>query len=159
MRDLRHKLRAQLSWAGFGSPAPGVWISPKTDAEAEAKVILDELKLTGQTTSFLSQHGSLGRERDMVEAAWDLGKVADLYEGFIDGFTGLAPRSPDEMLMSQIKLVDEWRRFPFLDPQLPHALLPPRWSGTTASALFARKHAEWAEPAKRRWREIAHRDD
>ena len=27
-RQLRHRLRTRLAWAGLGSPAPGVWLSP-----------------------------------------------------------------------------------------------------------------------------------
>src|SRR6266700_2773783 len=35
-RDLRHRLRTRLSWAGFGSPEAGVWISPHLGREDEA---------------------------------------------------------------------------------------------------------------------------
>jgi len=50
--------------------------------------------------------------------------------------------------------VHEWRRFPFLDPQLPRALLPPGWSGSKAAELFHRKHAEWDAATSQRWDEI-----
>jgi phenylacetic acid degradation operon negative regulatory protein len=154
MRDLRHRLRTRLSWAGFGSPAPGVWITPRAEAEADAKLVLDELSLSDQAMSFVATYGALGRERDMVAAAWNLDEVAERYERFIDEFSGLRPRPPDEMLRTQTRLVHEWRRFPFLDPQLPRELLPPRWSGTKATNLFNDKHVRWREGAQRRWAEI-----
>ncbi|HYQ64399.1 PaaX family transcriptional regulator C-terminal domain-containing protein [Actinophytocola sp.] len=154
-RDLRHKLRTRLSWAGFGSPTAGVWITPHLSAEADAKLILDELDLSPQAMSYLAQYGALGSERTMVERAWDLAEVAARYQAFVDEFAVLAPSTPDEVLRAQTLLVHEWRRFPFLDPQLPEELLPPRWSGTTATALFNELHVRWRTPAQERWAELA----
>lgn len=155
LRDLRHKLRTRLSWAGFGSPTAGVWITPHLSAEADAKLILDELDLSSQAMSYLANYGALGSERAMVERAWNLTDVATRYQEFVDEFTGLTPSSPDEVLRAQTLLVHEWRRFPFLDPQLPAELLPPKWSGTTATALFNDLHARWRTPAQERWSELA----
>jgi phenylacetic acid degradation operon negative regulatory protein len=154
-RDLRHKLRTRLSWAGFGAPAPGVWIAPQIESETDAKLVLDELKLSHQAISFIASCGAVGNEQEMVAAAWNLGEIAERYEQFIDDFSGLNPRTPDAVLLSQARLVHEWRRFPFLDPQLPADLLPPRWSGTTATALFNDLHGKWRDPAQQRWQEIA----
>jgi phenylacetic acid degradation operon negative regulatory protein len=155
MRDLRHKLRTRLSWAGFGSPSPGVWITPRPEAEADAKLILDELALPGQVMSFVAGYGALGREADMVAAAWDLGDVAKRYGHFINQFGALHPTSPDEVLRAQTTLVHEWRRFPFLDPQLPAVLLPPHWIGSRATKLFTTLHARWRPHAQHHWAEIA----
>jgi phenylacetic acid degradation operon negative regulatory protein len=154
-RDLRHKLRTRLSWAGFGSPTAGVWITPHLAAEADAKLILDELDLSSQAMSYLAHYGALGSELAMVERAWDLAEVASRYQAFVDEFTALAPATPDEVLRAQTMLVHEWRRFPFLDPQLPAELLPPKWSGTTATALFNELHVRWRAPARERWSELA----
>ncbi|MGQ4615584.1 PaaX family transcriptional regulator C-terminal domain-containing protein [Nocardia sp. R7R-8] len=158
MRALRHKLRTQLTWAGFGSPSQGVWISPHTAAEADAKAILDALELSGRAQSFIAECGALGNQRDMVAAAWDLADIECHYEQFITEFGNLDPRSADDIVLAQIRLVHEWRRFPFLDPQLPQLLLPPRWSGTAATRLFEAKHTRWREPARRRWSQRAAED-
>lgn len=155
MRDLRHKLRTRLSWAGFGSPTAGVWITPHPAAEADAKLILDELDLSSQAMSFLANYGALGSERSMVTSAWDLADVGARYQRFVDEFGDLSPTTPDEVLRAQTMLVHEWRRFPFLDPQLPEALLPPKWTGTTATALFNELHVRWRQPAQERWSELA----
>ncbi len=155
MRDLRHKLRTRLSWAGFGSPTAGVWVTPHPAAEADAKLILDELDLSAQAMSFLANYGALGRELDMVAGAWNLTEVAERYDAFIAEFAGLEPSSPDEVLRAQTLLVHEWRRFPFLDPQLPAELLPAKWSGTTATELFNAKHLHWRTPAQAHWTALA----
>jgi phenylacetic acid degradation operon negative regulatory protein len=154
LRGLRHRLRTRLSWAGFGSPEPGMWIAPSAAHQAEARAIIDELGLDGRAMSFTARFAGIGRERAMVERAWNLAAVAARYEEFIARFGRLRPSGPDEVLQAQARLVHEWRRFPFLDPQLPPGLLPPHWSGTRARRLFETRHAEWEQPARQRWNDL-----
>ncbi len=154
-RELRHRLRTRLSWAGFGSPSAGVWVSPDVAREHEAQLILEELGLAGGAMSFAATYGAVGNQESITQQAWDLDAIAARYEEFIDKFTGLRPGAGDASLVAQTRLVHEWRRFPFLDPQLPSELLPARWSGTTAAQLFHRKHVEWRPDAQRRWDDLA----
>lgn len=147
-RELRHRLRTRLTWAGFGSPTPGVWVSPHASREAEAKQIVEGLGV--DAFSFCGPYAGIGSERTLVEQAWHLGEVAAGYERFIAGFAGLRP-GPDEVLQAQIRLVHEWRRFPMLDPQLPLELLPPQWIGLRAANVFADLHRAWHEQAQERW--------
>jgi phenylacetic acid degradation operon negative regulatory protein len=155
MRELRHTLRTQLSWAGFGTPTPGVWISPHADAESDANQILTELALPTNAMSFVATYGALGRQADMVTSAWDLAEVAQRYAGFIDEFATPDLSDADAVLCAQTRLVQAWRRFPFLDPQLPRELLPPDWIGTRAAILFNDRHIQWRDTARRRWAELA----
>lgn len=150
-RELRHRLRTRLSWAGFGSPSPGVWVSPDTTGDQEAEVILTELGLAGGAMSFVAQYGAIGRQESIARQAWDLDALALRYENFIDDFTGAHPAPGDATLVAQTRLVHEWRRFPFLDPQLPAELLPARWSGIQAAKLFHRKHTQWRPEAQGHW--------
>jgi phenylacetic acid degradation operon negative regulatory protein len=152
-RDLRHQLRTRLAWVGFGSPEPGVWITPDTSREAEALEILKDLQLTGEAMSFSATYGAVGDEDSMVSRAWDLTDLENRYEAFIDEFTGLNPSGGAAVLHAQTRLVHEWRRFPFLDPQLPSSFLPPNWSGAKAAELFHRKHVEWRPTAQQHWDE------
>lgn len=154
-RDLRHRLRNGLTWAGLGSPAPGVWVSPHPGREAEAKQVVADLGLDAAAFSFCGPFAGVGSERDMVEQAWHLAELAEAYEEFLSRFAGLRPTTPDEILVAQIRLVDEWRRFPRLDPQLPLDLLPPHWIGLRAANVFDDLHLQWQAPAQRRWAELA----
>jgi phenylacetic acid degradation operon negative regulatory protein len=154
-RRLRHQLRTRLSWAGFGSPGPGMWIAPSAAREAEAQAVIDGLGLAGGATSFAARFAGIGSERAMVERAWDLHAVAERYRAFIAEFRALRPASPDAILLAQTRLVHEWRRFPFLDPRLPPELLPKDWIGVRARELFAARHADWDEAAQRSWCELA----
>ena len=42
-RDVRHLIRSQLAWAGFGSLGNGLWISPHVDRESEVRRIVSEV--------------------------------------------------------------------------------------------------------------------
>ncbi|WP_281287619.1 PaaX family transcriptional regulator [Amycolatopsis rhizosphaerae] len=150
-RDLRHTLRTRLTWAGFGSPTPGVWISADTGRQDEADEIVRTLGLDREAMSFVASYGRIGDEDAMVAQAWDLTALGERYEDFIDEFGALEPVSGGEVLHAQTRLVHEWRRFPFLDPRLPVRLLPPNWSGVKAAELFHRKHVEWRPAAQRHW--------
>jgi phenylacetic acid degradation operon negative regulatory protein len=154
-RRLRHRLRTKLTWAGFGSPGAGMWISPFSAREDEACAVIEELGLDGGAMSFTARFAGVGDEHEMVRRAWDLDAVAAEYTGFLDAFADLRPTSAQETMLAQTRLVHEWRRFPFLDPRLPAELLPANWIGDRARERFTARHTEWAGTAQHRWSELA----
>jgi phenylacetic acid degradation operon negative regulatory protein len=157
-RHLRHRLRTRLTWAGFGSPAPGLWVSPQARREAEAKRIVTDLGLDGTALSFTGPFAGIGGQGNLVRQAWDLDGLAERYRSFLDEFAAARPAAGAATLVAQTRLVHEWRRFPFLDPGLPTALLPPDWIGIRAGRLFGRLHTAWHDEAQRHWRELADPD-
>src|SRR5690348_13563305 len=60
-RQLRHKLRTRLTWAGFGRPLPGVGVSPPPAREAEAKKVPGRLGLAAETFSSPARSRGSGR--------------------------------------------------------------------------------------------------
>jgi phenylacetic acid degradation operon negative regulatory protein len=150
-RELRHRLRTQLAWAGFGALAAGVWVSPDPGREAEARSILVALGLAATAMSFLGGYGSVGSQESVARQAWDLDGVSARYQDFIGAFGEAAPAAGADFLVAQTRLVHAWRRFPFLDPQLPAGLLPSGWAGTTAARLFESRHEAWQREAQRHW--------
>ncbi|MGQ0481560.1 MAG: PaaX family transcriptional regulator [Pseudonocardia sp.] len=150
-RQLRHRLRSRLAWAGLGSPAPGVWLSPHPDKQGEVAEVLDELALTEVSSSFVGPFGGIGDQRALVGQAWNLAEVESAYHDFVTTFGGAEPETPGEVLRTQIQLVHAWRRFPFLDPQLPAELLPGGWAGAKAHTLFQDRHQRWSAEARRHW--------
>lgn len=153
-RQLRHRLRTRLAWAGLGSPSPGVWLSPEPAKQAEVSDVIADLGLEGVTSSFVGPFGAIGEQAEVVSQAWDLAEVEAAYEEFIAAFTDAAPATPAEVLAHQIHLVHAWRRFPFLDPKLPGELLPREWAGARAAELFDTVHARWDEQAQQHWRRL-----
>jgi phenylacetic acid degradation operon negative regulatory protein len=147
----RHLLRTRLTWAGLGSPAPGVWISPHADRVEEVeKVLVDGAQIDGAQI-FAARHSGHGDLPAMVRQAWDLAGIEAEYRGFLAEFAAAGPRDP---LARLVELVHAWRRFPALDPALPAELLPERWSGAAAAALFRRRHAAWSAAAGAQWAQL-----
>lgn len=157
-RELRHKLRTRMTWAGFGSLGANLWVSPSADREAEAKQLLDDLRLAATTLSFTGEFAGIGSEKSLVDQAWALRGIAARYRDFLAQFAARRPRPGEATMLAQIQLVHEWRRFPFLDPQLPAELLPPRWIGARAAAVFRRQHTAWHPAAQAHWRGLAVHD-
>jgi phenylacetic acid degradation operon negative regulatory protein len=152
-RPARHVLRSRLTWAGFGSPAPGVWISTHAERLAEVERALAEAGLAGEAQIFRGSHAD-GQLPDLVGQAWDLAALGRLYEEFIATFS---PARPVDPLAAMIGLVHAWRRFPWTDPDLPSDLLPPAWPRPRAAGVFRRQHAQWAASATKSWQEISGR--
>jgi phenylacetic acid degradation operon negative regulatory protein len=149
-RAARHVLRTRMMWAGFGSPAPGVWISTHVDRAKEAERVLHEAGLDdGQI--FLAEHYAGGPLDAMVRQAWDLDALEDGYEEFLAEYSRDRAGDP---LVRTVQLVHAWRRFPRADPALPVTLLPARWSGVRAAQLFTRRRAQWHAAAQAEWRDL-----
>lgn len=153
-RSVRRKLYAALSWEGFGNPTPGVWVSPHLSRQEGAKQIINDLGLRDSTLAFAGTALPIGlREDEIVTQAWDLDAVRAEYEQLILRYSGMRPDPGDPMLLTHIQLANEWQRVPFLDPQLPDALLPD-WIGRRASVVFSDLKARWQEGSRARWREV-----
>ncbi len=144
-RAVRHVLRTQLSWAGLGSPAPGVWITTHTSRQAEVEQVLRQVGVPAQIFTAGHRGGELAA---LVAQAWELPAIEQRYEEFLAEF---APARAADPLVRLTELVHAWRRFPSIDPGLPPRLLPGRWSGTRAAKLFADRHARWSADAVMQW--------
>lgn len=154
-RSLRQRLRTQLGWAGFGSVNATTWVTPRVDREPEALRVLADCDLLTGSWSFVARAGSVGDEKSLVRTAWDLDEIEGRYEAFLDLVARRRPRTDRQALVAQVRLVQEWRRFPLLDPALPTDLLPPRWSGNRAAEVFRERHATWAPRAAAAWAELS----
>jgi len=142
-RELRHRLTTQLAWAGFGSLGGGLWITPHVDREA-----LVHAEEPAQLLSFRAELGALGGTAKVIDEAWDLPALREHYEQFIADFNRLRPRGGGTAFAAQTALVHAWRRFPFIDPDLPDDLLPTSWPRRRAHDLFAERHAQWHATAQ-----------
>jgi phenylacetic acid degradation operon negative regulatory protein len=63
----------------------------------------------------------------------------------------MTPTTSAETFVAQVALVHEWRRFPFLDPDLPASLLPSGWPAVRAVATFDESHQRWHDTAQAQW--------
>jgi len=152
-REVRHQMRSRLAWAGFGSLGGGLWISPHVERERELADVAGPAS-AAELLSFRAELGALGDPAKVVAEAWDLDAVAEGYRAFVARFGRLRPAGPEAVFRAQTLLVHEWRRFPFLDPDLPDGMLPARWPRGRAHDLFHDRHAQWHDAAQAHFRAL-----
>lgn len=157
-RGQRDRLRQGLSFLGLGSLGNGLFISPH-----DLRPQVDELiRRYGVEREVTVHHGTLEWPADpaqVVARAWDLDKVADLYAEFLER-TRPALAEADgfddrQAFRRRFLLTHEFRRFPFSDPDLPDALLPPGWVGTRAKETFLAYNRKLRRRAERFYCAIA----
>ncbi|MGW3892058.1 PaaX family transcriptional regulator [Micromonospora chokoriensis] len=158
----RRALRAQLRWLGYAPLYDGLWISPR-ELNAPARARLDQLTL-GAVTVFRGRQAPLGSaiHRAPIEA-WDIDAISRSYDAFLRRWTPLLPGvvSGDvdgaAAVRARTEVMDTFRRFPVLDPQLPVELLPEGWLRRPAQELFAAVYDGLAAPAERHVRAVVAR--
>ena len=150
-RQLRHRLRTQLTWLGLGSPVSGLWVSPSAEHAPEVHRVLRDLDLEQQSFAWVGPATGIGEESRLVEAAWDLDDVEERYLGFLADFEDRRAETPADAFVAQVEMVQAWRRFPFLDPDLPGELLDHDWPGPRAAAVFHDRHDRWHRLAQQEW--------
>jgi phenylacetic acid degradation operon negative regulatory protein len=147
-RGRRHLLRSRLSWLGFGTVSAGLWIAPVHLAD-ETTEALQRYGLAGYVDLFRAHYLAFGEVREQVGRWWDLDRLEQLYQAFLDscGPTAPAAGSDGEAFADYVRALTAWRRLPFLDPGLPPELLPPDWHGLRAAEAFGILRDRLAGPA------------
>jgi phenylacetic acid degradation operon negative regulatory protein len=139
-RAARDALRKQLRWLGFAPLYDGLWVAPRD----QASDVVSQLSELGISTATAFRATTVpGIEPDgFPQRAWDLDDLHERYEAFIAYAQRLRERalagqiSPVEALVARTRVMDEWRAFPGLDPDLPGELLPDAWPRAAARELF-----------------------
>jgi phenylacetic acid degradation operon negative regulatory protein len=154
-RRRRHELRSRLTWLGFGTVSAGVWIAPAHLA-AQTAGVLERLGLSSYVTLFRADYQAFGDLREQVGRWWDLGRLQQLYQAFLDSAgpvlarwgAAVPPAAGGEAFAGYVRALTAWRRLPFLDPGLPAELLPAGWNGLRADQVFAALQERLAGPAR-----------
>lgn len=138
-RGQRDRLREGLSFLGFGSLGNGLFVSPH-DLRQQVRDLIGRHGVEREVTM---HHGALEWPADpaqVVTRAWDLKRLEASYAAFLERVERrLAEASAlddREAFRRRFLLTHEFRRFPFSDPDLPDALLPPDWVGSAARSAF-----------------------
>jgi phenylacetic acid degradation operon negative regulatory protein len=159
-RRRRHELRSRLTWLGFGTVANGVWIAPAHLA-AETAGVLERGGLAGYVTLFRADYQAYGDLAGQVGRWWDLSRLQDLYQAFLDEAGPVLARldetGPAAAFADYVRALTAWRRLPFLDPGLPAELLPAGWNGLRADQAFAALRDGLAGPARAHVRAVTGR--
>lgn len=149
-RDARHLLRSRLRWQGFAPLYDGMWVSPRAGA-AEAAEVVEGLGVPAVTVLRAGEVVPAGPGTRLPLQAWDLDEIAAQYQEFLDRWSPVVERlrrgdvGAGEALVVRTRIMDTYRRFPSLDPQLPMRLMPDGWPREQARALFTEAY-DWLGP-------------
>lgn len=156
-REARDHLRQELAWMGFGMLTNALWVSPH-DYQREVEQLADSLGIRSRVELFTARHDGFSDQADIVARCWDLGRINVRYAAFVDKYKPLYEEhcrrltngddlDPSLYFVHRFNLIHEYRRFPYIDPELPRELLPPDWCGDKAANLFREYHDLLADKA------------
>ncbi|MDQ6823411.1 MAG: phenylacetic acid degradation operon negative regulatory protein PaaX [Candidatus Eremiobacteraeota bacterium] len=158
-RESRDRLRKDLTVLGMAPLSASTWISPSdvledVRAAAEAGGLIDNVAL------FAGEYRGPLSDRALLERCWNLPFIAEQYRNFIAQY---GPRtqnvrntlSEERSFVERMWLVHDFRKFTYVDPGLPSALLPAHWPGTTAAQIFRAHYAAISPSAERYFRSAA----
>lgn len=144
-RHLRDELRKELTWSGFGLLANSCWVTPNA-LEKEVNSLIDKYGIHDYVSFFQATYAGMSEQQDMVDKCWDLTSVNSQYLTFIETYRkkyhAIKIRlenddiSDSDAFVQSALLVHQYRKFLFIDPNLPEELLPEEWLGNKAAALF-----------------------
>ena len=158
----RHAVRKSLSALRFVCLYDSVWIRPGTAADAP-KEALGELLDNVAGARWSVMHVRFAEETGPhgPAAAYDLTGLAAAYSTFIRQYAELrvAVRNGEvdatRALVARTSVMDSWRSFPDLDPDLPEHLLPQPWPRREARDIFLDIHSALGPLAEARLVEVA----
>ena len=163
-RSARDELRKELRWLGFAPLYDGLWVCPR-DHAGDVMARLKDLGISTATAFRATALPADGVGTTLVTAdiparAWDLAGLRDRYQEFTE-FAGLlrdqtvaGEITTADALVARTRVMNEWRAFPAMDPDLPYELLPPAWPRAAARDLFITCYDLLGPLAARRVRQI-----
>ncbi len=159
--DRRHRdsLRPQLRSRGFAPLQGGAWISVRAQVH-DVREALSEAALPGVAVFAATLAFPLGAEERRALVDWPLERVGALYAEFADRYAAAVDDlrrgmvSPAAALRMRTELMDEWRTFVRMDPDLPADFLPDDFPRARARAVFETLYDGLAPLAVARYRQI-----
>lgn len=147
-RARRDRVRRAIGYFGYAALAERTWVSPRPSTE-----ILPALAAEG-VAARVFDCGPISDGPRLAADTWELDRLGAAYRGWLAEARRLVaeagPGVDDEAAFRlRSRLVHEWRKFLFLDPELPADLLPLDWPGRAAAVYFDDQTARLAAAAGR----------
>lgn len=134
-RHLRHRARSRLGWAGFGTTASGLWVTP---GSRDVSAILGSDFVGADLTVMIGRAHPPTTDESLVSDAFDLDRIAQYYRVFDARWasTDVSAFDAEGAFAARIHLQADWLFVGRADPLLPATLLPHDWPADTADRLF-----------------------
>lgn len=143
-RDLRHRVRSRLTWAGFGGVRDGLWLAPGT---VDVTDVLGPLADAAGIADAFSARPLPGTDVGaLVHRAWDVPAVRAAHVWF--GTTWSRPPRVAGSLAQLTLLGTDWLHLLQTDPGLPAEHLGPDWPASTSAAVHRRTFDALAPAAR-----------
>jgi phenylacetic acid degradation operon negative regulatory protein len=161
-QGIRHAVRRSLTTLRMVGLYDSAWIRPGSETlpvrEALDAILRDVAgaRWSVMTVRFDQEDGPHG-----PAAAYDLPGLAAAYRDFIERFADLRTAvrdtgvQPSRALVARTSVMDSWRRFAEIDPDLPDHLLPASWPRRQARDTFLEIHTALGALAEARLVEVA----
>lgn len=149
LRDLRHRLRAALTWSGFALLRDGLWIAPgAVDLAAALGAIIPDLPPMS-VNAFSAAELDGFPMTETVRLAWDVEAIRMAHHEFIAHWEHDDAASDLPPITARTILVADWLALLRADPRLPRQYMGDDWPADRSFELFTRRHREFAFPAVR----------
>ncbi|RIH88727.1 Transcriptional repressor PaaX [Meiothermus luteus] len=145
-RTVRDRFRNELILLGFGTPAPGVWVSPNASLEA-ARDLVGFYGLQNYVELFQAERFSATPSAELVEKAFNLKEAQARYQAFLAQPVS-QPKTPEEAFARLTHMIHQARKNLFLDPGLPPELTPPGFLGQQAKERFLELRGRLVQQAR-----------
>lgn len=161
LRLQRERVRNILQVEGFAALGNGAYVHARDRAE-RLRNALDGAGVLAYVTVFRADkvHGT--SDRDFAHGHWDLDALGKEYSEFLRQFTPIADAristySLETQFALRFAVVLAFLEIAWRDPELPTAMLPPRWPGTQARTLARKLYERFLPGALAFADSLAHR--
>ena len=150
-------LWSELRWNGVGRLSSDIFISAAESIEV-VEFLFQELDLR-ERIEVMRAESILPKDenllRGIVKKAWDIPRIAALYERFLSRFRpfwldldrGFVPDGETAFILRTL-LIHEYRSAVLQDPRLPKDLLPDPWAGMSAFTLCKSIYQALLQPSE-----------
>jgi phenylacetic acid degradation operon negative regulatory protein len=135
-RDARHRVRAALTWAGFGLLRDGLWIAPGEVDVASALRPLDGDLADVELSAFRAYEIESFSATRAVRSAWRLDEIRAHHLQFLEAWADVAGSA--HPLRDMTALGADWLALLRADPRLPAEHLSADWPSGRSAATFRR---------------------
>jgi phenylacetic acid degradation operon negative regulatory protein len=155
-RQLRHAVRTNLRWLGYAALYDGLWCSPWDDQDT----VLAKLSELDVGSATVVRAAVDPRSTLQPLSGWDLDALRRKYIEFEKEFSPIladarrGALTASQALVNRTKVMDSWRNFIGLEPDLPTELLPQDWPRSRMRALCFELHDSLAPVAQARCEQI-----
>ena len=158
----RERLRRALFWQGFGMLDGDCFVHPSADLIVAFDALVGEGlgELLPQLKPLMAADAALGAaasDADLVHAAWNLERLAQMYRDFVDRYQpvlaqlrdGAGDCGDESAFLLRMLLIHDYRRLLLRDPELPEVLQPAEWPGQQARLLCKELYKRLEAPSNR----------